>query len=120
MNANTRACIAAAAGCLISGIEYPSVYDYQRSKYISIEGSVTEDGVHLFDYDRHCYFSGPGVDGSYNLHDFGNGTHICLDIVGKEFSGIDFDSQNHYSGYVNQGYVALFDHGDEEYFKYSI
>ena len=120
MNANTRACIAAAAGCLISGIEYPSVYDYHQSKYISIDGTVSEDSVHLFDYDRQCYFTGVGVDGSYSLHDFGDDSRLCLDIVGNEFSGVDFESGNHYSGYVNQGYVALFDHGKRQYFKYSV
>lgn len=73
---NTQACIAAAAGWLISGKNGTSVFDYSQSKHISIGGNVTANNVQLFDYDRQCHFSGSVSSNSVTFYDFGESQHF--------------------------------------------
>ena len=120
MRANTRACIAGAAGSLISGIEQPSIYDFHQARYIRIHGRVSRRDIHLFDHDRKCYFSDHGSDNKFNLYDHGNQTHISLDINSNQFTGFEHNSENCYSGFANGSFVTLFDSAEAKYFTYSL
>jgi hypothetical protein len=82
MNPNTRACVAAAAGRLISGSASTSVYDCSGSKHIIINGNVSEGNVQLYDNDRQCHFSGSGSGGDYDLYDYDAQAHVSLQITG--------------------------------------
>ena len=120
MRANVRAYIASAAGCLISGIEHPSIYDHSQAQYISIRGRVSDKDIYLFDRDRKCYFSGNGKDYSFDLYDHSNQSHINLEINGNNFKGFEHDSGSYYNGYSNDGFVILFDSDEDKYFQYSL
>jgi len=120
MNPNTRACIAAAVGRLISGSASTSVYDYSRSEHIIINGSISEGIVRLYDNDRQCHFSGSGSNGDYDLYDHGNQAHVKLQIIGGEFRGYDYATKRHFSGTVHGNSVSLYDYGESRRFNYRV
>jgi len=120
MEPNTRACIAATAGRLISGLDSSWVYDHSRSKHISIGGNIFDGCIQLYDYDRQCHFSGSGSSGDYNLYDFGNQANVSLQINGNQFQGYDYDKQCHFNGSVNGNSVTLYDYGESKHFSYSV
>lgn len=116
MHPNTRACVAFVAAKLISGGGSSSVYDYSQSRHISIGGSVDQDQVAVYDYDRGCHFSGtpPG------LYDYGRGVHVSLNINGNQFSGYDYGDGHHFSGTVNGNSISIYDYGESAHFSYSV
>ena len=120
MRAVDRAFFASAVGCHISGIEHPSIYDYSQTKYITINGRISDNNIYLFDNDRKCYLSGHGTNYKFDLYDHGNQTHIVLDIKGNEFSGTEHENRGRYHGYAKDGFVILFDSIEGKYFRYSI
>ena len=93
MNPNTRACIAYVAAKLISGHGSSSIYDYSRSKHMSISGTVSESSVNIYVYERGCHFSGSPS----NLYDYGRGSHVSLSISGNQFKGYDYGDGCHFS-----------------------
>ena len=116
MHPNTRACIAYVAGKLISGSGSSSVYDYSRSRHISISGSVDASHVGVYDHDRGCHFSGSLP----NLYDYGRSAHISLNINGNQFSGYDHGDSHHFSGLVNGSSISIYDNGASMHFNYSV
>jgi len=113
---NTRACIAYVSSALINGRGGSAVYDYSKSKYISISGSVNQSQVSVYDYDRGCHFSGSPP----SLYDYGRSAHVSLNINGNQFSGYDYGDSHHFSGTVNGNSVNLYDYGQSSYFSYSV
>jgi diadenosine tetraphosphatase ApaH/serine/threonine PP2A family protein phosphatase len=116
MDAGTRACIAYIVGRSISGANSSHVYDYSRSRYVSIDGSVIGDAVTVYDYDRGCHFSG----GLSSCYDYGRGAHVSIEISGNNFSGYDYGTGCHYSGSVTGTSISLYDYGDGAYFDFSL
>lgn len=116
MDPNTRACIAYVAAKLVSGKGASSVYDYSRSRYISISGSVDASRVAVYDYDRGCHFSGSTT----GLYDYGRSAHVSITWNGSRFTGYDYGDRHHFSGSVNGSSVSLYDYGESNYFNYSI
>lgn len=120
MNPNTRACIAAVAGRLISGSASTSVYDYAQSRHIIINGNISEAEIRLYDCDRQCYFSGSGSGGTYTLYDHGAQAHVSLQIAEDQFRGYDYATKRHFSGTVNGNSVLLYDYGEAKQFNYRV
>lgn len=116
MHPNSRACVAYVAAALISERQASSVYDYSRSRQISISGSVDELQVAIYDYDRGCHFSGSLP----NLYDYGRSSHISLNINGNQFTGYDYGDSHHFSGIVNANSVSIYDYRESSHFSYSV
>jgi hypothetical protein len=116
MDESTRACVAYVAGHAVKGGHSSHIYDYSRGRYVTLGGSVTASSVSVFDYERHCYFSGSLP----SLFDYGRRAHLSLSIRGKGFSGFDYGSRHHFSGSVNGNSVTLYDHGESKYFSFSL
>ncbi len=115
MNSNSRACVAYIAANLC-GANASSVYDYSRSKTISISGSVDSNNVHIYDYDRGCHVSGS----PNNLYDYGNKRYITLTMHNSKFSGYDYHTRSHYSGRVNGNSVSIYDYETSSYYSYRV
>jgi hypothetical protein len=113
---NTRACVAFVAARLISGLGSSSVYDYSQSRHISIDGSVDQNQVSVYDYDRRCHFGGSPS----SLYDYGRRAHVSLDISGRSFSGYDHGDRHHFSGTVTGNSISFYDFGEARYFNYSV
>jgi hypothetical protein len=120
MNPNTRACVAAAAGRLISGSASTSVYDYSQSRHIIINGNISEGKIRLYDNDRQCHFTGSGSGGVYSLYDHGARAQVSLQIAEDQFRGYDYATKRHFSGTVNGNSVSLYDYGEAKQFKYRV
>lgn len=116
MNCGTRVCIAFIVGRIISAKMASHVYDYSESRHISIGGSVIDNDVNIYDYDRGCYFSGKMP----SLYDYGTGAHVQLKINGNQFSGYDYNDGHHFSGSVSGNSITIYDHGESKHFSYSI
>ena len=91
------------------------VYDFDAIRHFHFSGSVDSRACHAFDHDARCYLSGsfPG------LYHHGNRQHVTLRMRATEFSGYDYDSQNHYSGSIRGRAAVLYDHEDARYHAYS-
>jgi hypothetical protein len=116
MNCGTRICIAFIVGRIISAKMASHIYDYLESRYISIGGSVINNNVNIYDYDRGCYFSGIIP----NLYDYGTRAHVQLKINGNQFSGYDYNDGHHFSGSISGNSITIYDYGQSKYFSYSI
>jgi len=116
MKPGTRACIAYIAGTINGNNRSSSVYDYTRSKHVSISGTVDEKKVNIFDYDRSCHLQGS----LNNLYDYGNSAHITFQISGRNFKGYDYDTSSHYSGTVNGNSISIYDYSESSHFSYSV
>ena len=116
MNNGTRACIAFIAGRIISSKIASHIYDYLKSRYINISGSVTNKNVNIYDYDRGCYFSGSIP----SLFDYGTSSYVELKINGNKFSGFDYNDGHYFSGSVNGNSITLYDYGESKHFSFSI
>jgi hypothetical protein len=115
MDIGTRACIAAAAFGIVSQRSPSSVYDYARSRYVTISGSVGNESVALYDYERSCHFSGSFT----SLYDYGRSCHISININGSHFSGYDYGVGCHFNGTVSGNSVSVYDYEDGAYYNYS-
>lgn len=121
MNAESRSSVAYIAARLSHRRNASSVYDYDRAKYISITGTVTDTSVNVYDFDRSCYTTGHGNNGRYSLYDYGNNAHIDLTIVqGGRFSGYDYGSSSHFDGTVRGRNVSLYDYGNGRHHEYTV
>ena len=118
MNKGTRACVAYITGKAISGRNTSHVYDYERSTYVTISGTVGSS-VSVYDYERGCFVSGSGGS-QMSLYDFGNSGHVTLTISGNQFNGYDFGSNAHFSGSVNGNSVAVYDYQSSTWHNYSL
>lgn len=116
MDSSARACVAYVAARVVTGRKVPHIYDYSRSKYVSIDGSISGPEVQVYDYDRSCHFSGTLP----SLYDYGRSSHVKVEIEGDKFSGYDYGSSQHFSGSVRDGSVSFYDYGEGAYFSYSI
>ena len=114
MHENTRACVAYVA-LKPSGFSLNAVYDYLKSKYISIDGTVTETKVNIYDYDRSCYFGGDGK----SLYDYGLSSYVDFELKGKSFEGYDYKSSNYFSGTISGSNVSLYDYATSKYYEFS-
>ena len=117
MNPNTRALVAAAAARIVSGGgQVGAVYDYSQSRHIQLSGSINDDQVSLYDYDRGCHFSGSGG----SLYDYGRSSHVSLQVSGNNFSGYDYGDGHHFTGSVSGKSVSIYDYGESSHFSYSV
>jgi hypothetical protein len=116
MNKNTRACIAYVANALVNGSTGTAVYDYAHSKHITIQGSVEESRVQVYDHDRGCHFQGTAT----KLYDYGRNAHVTLSILGDKFKGFDYGDGQHFTGSVNGRNVTIYDYAEAQYFQYQV
>lgn len=116
MNKNTRACIAYVANALINGRTGTAVYDFSQSKHITIQGSVKESRVQVYDFDRGCHFQGTAT----KLYDYGRNAHVTLSISGNTFKGFDYGDGHHFTGSVSGRNVTFYDHGESQHFQYQV
>jgi hypothetical protein len=116
MNPGTRACLAYVAGRVVSGSNRSSVYDYSRSKHISIGGSIDKNRVNIYDYERNCHFSGTLP----RLYDYGISANVSLEIKGTSFSGYDYGASHAFSGSVRGSSISVYDYGVSQHFSYTV
>src|SRR4051812_20645845 len=107
MKPATRACVAYVAARLITQTRASSVYDYGRSKYLSVDGDISDKNVNVYDYGRGCYISGSGHNGEFDLYDYGNSRYVQLKVRGRHFKGYDYDTSQHFSGEVSGGAISF-------------
>lgn len=120
MKKATKIGVAYIAGCLISGKEINSVFDYESSKHFLFSGDVKDNNVSVYDHDLNCHIVGFGAGGLFSLYHYGNKKHITLEISKEHFSGYDYDSGQHFTGTVSEGAINLFDYGTGQYSQYAI
>ncbi len=105
MRQEVRPAIAFIAAKLISNVGGGSVYDFSRAGYAYFSGQVG-DSVSIYDHTSRAHITGSPSQ----LYHHQLGEHISLSIKGKEFSGFDFGTHQHFSGAVNRHNVQLFDY----------
>ncbi len=119
MQPKLRTTIAYIAGKLITEINTYSIYDHLQSKSVNFEGNVAPNHVTVFSDDRGCYTSGPGEENIFDLHDYGVGHLIDLQINGNKFKGYDDYTRFNYNGEVNGKDISFYDDGEEKTFLFS-
>lgn len=121
METHIRAAVAYVAARLVSGAQFSSIYDYSEKRYRTIDGTVSEQSVEIYDYEGNAYFGGMGSGGSFSLYDYGYKHYVDLKIDGNKFEGYDYGSKKYYSGEAADGLssISLYDHAENKYFQYS-
>jgi len=116
MNEGTRACIAYVAGEAITGVQRPGIYDYSRTKHLTISGNINGSRADFYDHSRGCHFGGSFP----NLYDYGVGSYVSLQTNGNEFSGYDYGAGCHFSGSVNGHLVNVYDFSESSNYTFSL
>lgn len=116
MDSASRACVAYVAGRVVVGKNSSHIYDYDRSRHVSIGGTIDGKQVSVYDYDRGCHFSGTLP----SLYDYGRSCHVSVEIKGRNFSGYDYGSSAHFSGSVSGSSVSLYDYGTSQHYSYGL
>jgi hypothetical protein len=117
MEDSARAAIAYIAGRLVTGRQTSHVYDYGRGSHASLGGSVTNDRVQVYDYDRSCHISGRPA----TLYDYGRSCHVQLKVAATgRFSGYDYGSSSHFNGRVSGRSISVYDYEMSSHFNYQL
>lgn len=120
MDTVVRACVAYIAGRLISGWQTEKIFDFSNGKQHIFGGSVTPQRVHVYDYDRHCYFGGDFNGTIYPLWHHKDRHYIDLQISGESFSGFDHAKGKVFQGKFTAGKIQLCDYQTNSFFHYSM
>ncbi|RZJ98475.1 MAG: hypothetical protein EOO76_16375 [Novosphingobium sp.] len=116
MSPHTRAMVAAAAFAYATGQTVAGVHDHAAGRDLRIGAEAR--GAHLqgYDGDRPAKFGGTLPE----LYDGGDKAFVTLEIDGLNAKGYDRGSSSHYSLTITDQIVQLYDHGQAEWFDYSI
>ena len=116
MKPHIRHTIAYIAGRLITGKASLSLYDYSAGKYVFFTGSVEGNNISLYDHDRCAHIKGD----LGNIHFYGDGCGVKVDIRGSNFDGYDFCGSGHFTGNAYGNLVCIYDYASAGYFNYLI
>lgn len=120
MEPGLRASIAYVAGRLVAGRDAAGVYDYGRSRFVSLRGLLDEREINVYDQERGCFLHGNVHGSRYSLFHHGEGHHVDLELDRDVFRGYDHRSACFFEGRVHARSIVLFDTEENGYFEYSI
>lgn len=115
MNNHKRWAIVYTIAKQISNKNIASVYSYADSKHFMFSGSVDNNRVNIFDYQRSCYLNWTMP----SLFDFWSSNHVKLEINWNKFSGFDYETSSHFSWNINNNSISFYDYEFSEHFNYS-
>ncbi len=114
---HTRRAVAYIVGRLITDMHSGAVYDYSAKAHYPFSGEVSASRIEVYDCMARCAVNGgESGGGNYPLREFflyhyGNAKHLSVEMRGNgRFEGFDYDSERHYSGFVNGNLITLFDY----------
>lgn len=111
MDSHKKSTIVYIAGRFITGKRSTVIYETFQSKYAMVDGTVEEDRVNVYDFQRKCYIDGIKVDGKYQLYDHGEDCQIELEMTGNQFRGYDYGTRCYFNGEAKGDVIYLFDDG---------
>jgi hypothetical protein len=120
MIASKRRAAAYIAGRLIAGRASNEVYDYSTKQHYRMYGDVSPGFVQVYDGDRYSYVSGSLTPNGLIIFDYYTRQHIRLRISGDDFYGYDFETGAAFDGIVKKSSVTFFDYEDSKEHRYAI
>ncbi len=117
MTGDTRAYLAFTAGKFVSRQEVNAVYDREGEQQLKLE----EPAARLL--KNHPAITGCGVRrdpeaANYCITAKSGDQHVCLSLYGKLFEGYDHGTASHFTGFVDNGMITLYDFGESKFFTF--
>jgi hypothetical protein len=114
-----RRALAYIAGRIISGKDFPAVYDNQDSKYFNFCGEV-QTCLSIYDYEQKCFMNGVKGGNTFSIYHSANQRYISLEVDDNHFSGLDYDSGKCFCGNLNEDMVSIYDYENGNNYVYRI
>ncbi len=119
MTGATRAYLAFTAGKSISGQDSESLYDRDESRSLAkkdLAGRIAKNHPAR----QGCQVQRDPEADNLCITDKQGGGHICLSLYGRLFEGFDHTTASHFTGFVDERVVTLYDFAESNYFTFEL
>ncbi len=119
MTEQTRAYLAFAAGGFFVKEEVKAIYDQDEEQFLEREDLLQlSTSAHPARTD--CGVSRDLEAENYCITSDNGRHHVCLSLYGKLFEGYDHGTESHFSGFVDDGMLTLYDFAESKFFTFDI
>lgn len=116
MIADVRRAVAVASYVMVTNRVALSVFDFTNGGYHLMSVSHTGNFLSVYDYQRSNYLSGYLP----NLFDYSTASYVNMMMSGNTINGFDYHTATYFSVTVNAGNVTIFDYQMAQYYMYSV
>lgn len=116
MIADVRRAVAVASYVMVTNRVASSVFDFANGGYHPMSVSHTGNFLSVYDYQRSNYLSGYLP----NLFDYSTASYVNMMMSGNTINGFDYHTATYFTVTVNAGNVTIFDYQMAQYYMYSV
>lgn len=118
MKAALRPRVASIVAADYTGNEIDSIFDCDRSQYVSLSAKIENGEVDGFDYSTATYFSGNGK-GTLDFFDYQSSSYVDLKKENGNYSGFDYETASYFDAKISGSTVEIFDYQTSKYYNFS-
>ena len=118
MHEESRAYVAWTAGRLMAHWKGSVVQEKEEGRSFDLLRREKRQPLEHFSRRKACEARRDPEGTNFCLICPADGQHICLTTFDRQFTGFDHGSASHFSGYVGNGEVCLYDYGESKFFVF--
>lgn len=116
MQEDSRAYVAWTAGRLMGGWKGFSIFDPEQERRYTLSRREKQQPLEHFSRRENCSARRDPQGTNFCLVRTDDGQHICFTTYERQFEGFDHGTSSHFSGFVDETTIFLYDYGASKYF----